>query len=197
MFDVVKKLMMAKELQMEEGEIYLLGERIQFIPTQLLVDLLKNSEDFWREAYFQYEASKLSIQRWFETVSKKKGLKGDELVKWQINIFNLAGWGIHEILISDLKKGRVSFITKNSAFGSTYLKLYGKQEFPVCHIVRGGIAAGANVLNNTTDAEVVEIMCIAQGAPYCKMTLKPRNEFLDSDNELVKKQLNIDNCLFK
>ncbi len=196
MFDLVRKLMMARELRMEEGEISLLGERIQFVPTQIFVEILHQADDFWKQSYLMYESSKRAVEQWFEEVSKRKNLSGDELVKWQINIFNLSGWGIHNILASQLKKGRVSFITKNSAFGSTYLKFYGKQRYPVCHLIRGGIAAGANVLNNTTDAEVVELECIAQGFPQCKMVLKPRNEFLENDSELIKKQLNIDNCIF-
>ena len=192
MFEIARKLMMARELQMEEGNIFLLGERIQFVPTQMLVEMLRKSDNLWREGYLQYEATKSAVQKWFAIVSKKKGLKDDELVKWQINIYNLTGWGIFNIVLTEFKKNRVNFTTKNSAVGSTYLRLYGKQKYPVCHIVRGGIAAGANVLNKRNDSEVVELKCIAQGHPECQMVLKPRKEFENIKNKLIRKQLNLD-----
>ena len=46
MFDLVRKLMIARELEMEEGEISLLDERVQFIPSQLMVEVLHGSDDF-------------------------------------------------------------------------------------------------------------------------------------------------------
>lgn len=182
---------MARELKMEKGRIDLLGERIQFIPTRLCVDMLKNADDFWATACLQYQSAKSSIHDWFEEVATRKGLKLDKLVEWEVNVFNLAGWGQYEFEVTQLLKGRAVIEVKDSCFAERYLKAYGKSEYPICHLTRGGVAGGANLLNKRDDLEIVEVKCLAQGYPQCELLLKPRAEFLDTNNESYRRQLNL------
>jgi len=197
MFEIVRKLMMARELRMEEGEISLMGERVQFVPTQIFVEALKNN--FETASASQYESAKQGVYKWFGEVSKRKNLNDEALWQWQVNIIKLAGWGNPEVVVSGTSEDseRISFVVKNSAVAKDYLRSFGKSKEPVCHLIRGGIAGGANARKNRTDMEVVEKKCIAQGDPICEMVLRPRSEFLKLNSPVVKKQLNLKSSLKK
>jgi len=195
MFDVVRKLMMARSLNMENGEITLFHKRVQLVPVEIFVDMLHSKNNLNNIAISEYEAAKSSTLDYFRFLRDKKGIKGNELVKWCQNIFNLAGWGRVSFNVSEIPEGRGSVKIENSAFASTYLQKYGKSKTPACHLVRGGIAGGGIVLTEKEDLEAVEVNCMAMGAPVCTIIYKPRDEFVKDYEErgsnIIKTQLNL------
>ena len=194
MFDIVQKLLMARELEMKEGEISLLGERVQFVPTQIFVDMLKSAkteEEYWKVANLQYESTKKAVYEWFQKMSKKKGLVGNKLLEWEVNIWNLAGWGNFSFNATQFLKGRVSCRVKNSPIAKIFLKSYGKSKWPVCHLIRGGLAGGMVAVTGIEESEVIETKCMAQGYDHCEFIIRPKEEFKDLKKPYLKKQINL------
>jgi predicted hydrocarbon binding protein len=193
MFDLVRKLMMARELKMEEGEIVLFGERIQMSPAQVFVNMFKGLKEpeLSRVGYLQYAATKSAISEWFANVAKTKEIKREELLKWETNVWKTAGWGNIFFNATDFMKGRVSCRIENSPFAQTYIKIFGKSKIPVCHNLRGGLAGGCIAVTGMKDIEAVEKTCMAQGSPHCEFILRPRKELEKVSDINIRKQLDL------
>jgi hypothetical protein len=129
-----------------------------------------------------------NIQGWFEPVRDERGLKGDELIKWAVKYFNLAGWGKLTFEASQITQGRALFRIEDSPIATDYLSKFGKSKFPVCHLHRGGLAAGGEFITGQP-SEVIETKCVAQGHPHCEIVLRPRIELLKKEYSEFKKQI--------
>lgn len=191
MFDLVKRLLIAKELEFEEGRIAFFKQRMQLVDPAFFAYRLKHADDFWKEAYLQYNGMKeANIKAWFEPVKKEKGIRGDELVKWATKYHNLAGWGDISFEATQIKEGRAKVRILRSPIATIFRERFGKSSDPVCHLNRGGIAGGASVIIGL-DLDVIETRCLAQGHSQCEMIVRPKNEFRDLREEVYQKQLHI------
>ena len=180
-----------QELGFSEGKISYHNSRLNIAPSSLMSSLLENSDDFWKEAMFQYDmAKKAYIESFFKNL-KDEGIKSDKLVALTMNFVDLGGWGKVECLSSQIPKGRAVYKVKESALALAYLRKYSTSKYPVCHTLRGAMAAGASAIHGKLDIDAVETKCLAKGDPYCEFLVKPRKEFLKSENEEFKKQLGL------
>ncbi len=189
MFDLVKQLMIARELEFGEGKIAFFSQRMQLVDPAFFAYRLKHADDFWKEAHLQYKSMKeANMEAWFEPVKKIKEIKGDELVKWATRYHNLAGWGSVSFEATQIKKGRAKVKILNSPIATAYIQMFGKTNHPICHLNRGGIAGGAStIIDGNLDA--IEIKCLAQGHPHCEMIVRPKDEFREFEDKSLLKQL--------
>lgn len=186
MFDIVKKLMFAREIDFEEGSINLLGHPIVMCPVVTFVEIRKMLETVDATALL-YQASKTSGIDYMKSIGKKFGMKEQDLLKWGVNTISLAGWGKTKILKLDPEEKISITVLEDSSF----VRCYGKSREPVDDIFRGYAAATASICFKT-DMDVIEVKCKAMGDRVCEIVAKPFGSF-DMKDPSVRKQLEIQN----
>ncbi len=183
MFEIVKKLMMARQLSMEEGRLILLNQNILMMPVAGLVGIQKELEKEGKENLI-YIASKRTGVWWAEQMRKYFSAKKMDLEKWGINVISLAGYGIPRVIDIDHENKRMIQELGNS----TVAEEYGNVGRCVDHMFRGYIAGVARLFFEGSDVDCVEILCKSKGDKICQFVIKPKKDF-DQSNPLVKKQL--------
>jgi predicted hydrocarbon binding protein len=184
MFDIVKKLLLARQFEMEKGKIIVLGQPVVITPAWVFVYLLKTSKDKAKMGRLIYLATKFADLRGFsKAITEKYGFKRHELIKWMKDIAELAGWGQINIRKIDTKEKIVIGYVLNSPLPA----LYGPSKFPVDHVFRG-LTAGALEIVFQEQTECIETQCIAMGNNCCEFIIKPRKQFSFTDPK-VKEQI--------
>lgn len=185
MFDIVKKLMMARQITMEKGEIRLLGQRMIMAPAitfYYLQNIFSSNELSNKMMYYTCKVT--NTRGYASGLSEHYGLKGEKLIQWMANSSQLAGWGEFELVNFDAKQKRAIVQVKNSAV-ATYFK---KQAIPVDHMIRGYCAGVAAMVFNDNNIDMIETKCLAKGDKICEFVGKPTKEF-DFNSKLITSQL--------
>jgi len=191
MYDIVKKLLFARELSLEKGKISLLGHTIIMAPVSSFIELRKQLSKIGATALL-YRACKESGLGYMDTIIKKFRMKNPrELLEWGMNTISLAGWGSVEIINFDGKNKRAIVRLSESEFA----KNYGNSKEPVDDVFRAYCAATGTVIFKT-DMDVIEIKCLSMGNPICEFMVKPSGEF-DLSEKFILKQLQISNKSIK
>ncbi len=180
------------KIHFSQGHISFYDTRMEMMLSSLFGNLLTSSKNFWKEALFQYKLSKRAYRDTLFNPLIAHGLKSDKLISLILNFADLGGWGKMTCASSQIRKGRAVYIVKDGAMASVYLRDYGKSKYPVCHVLRGAMAAGASAIHGKLDIDAVETKCLAKGDPYCEFLIKPRKEFLKTENKEYKKQLGLE-----
>ncbi|HLC59621.1 MAG TPA: 4-vinyl reductase [archaeon] len=186
--DFFKKLLISRELKMEEGKLTILNESWTMLPTKIYVGLvrefIKNPKLSYKLYYLAKEANRTGMAN---TMKKKYGLDKSKFINTGIDMANMAGWGNIKIVNLDMETGNATCNMYNSPVAAQF----GHNDKPVDHIWRGVMAAGLSV---ALDKEIdwVEVSCIAQGKPFCTFISKPRVDWLKDKNPLVREQLGLD-----
>jgi len=184
MFEFVKKLMIGKEMNFEEGKVLLLKEPICLMPIETVVDIIRSTKN--QQNNVLYQAAKVSGKYWFDKITErfyKEKMPPEKILEWGNNIIALAGYGISIVHKFDINEKYIVFYLKNS----TICELYGKSKKPLDHIYRGFIAGAGSIMLNG-DSEAVELNCKSMGSPYCEFIVKHKDKF-DKKDPIVKEQL--------
>lgn len=182
-----------RQITFEEGRITLFGEEMQMTISALLPYLLTNSNDFWKESFFQYDMMRRTyVEGVYRRLMSQKGMSGDKFIGSCMSLLDLCGWGRLSFEPSKITKGNAAIQLEDSAIAVTYKKLVGVSEHPVCSATRGILAGIAAVASKRDDIEAVETMCLAKGDPYCEFLIKPREELINSGTESFRIQLGIE-----
>ena len=96
------------------------------------------------------------------------------------------GIGHQEYLKFDIKNKHFIVKIKNTPFSKQYLKLFGRQKYPVDHFIRG-LLTGANEAFSQTELIGIETECIAQEKPHCIFEITPKKDWNLKD-PLIKQQ---------
>jgi len=191
MYNIVKKLLFARELSLERGKISLLGHTVIMAPVSSFIEIRKYLSKFGATALL-YEACKHSGITYMKTLIKKFGMKSSrELIEWGMNTISLAGWGNVELLSFNEDKKFSILILR----GSEFARNYGPSKEPVDDVFRGYCAATATVVFKT-DMDVVETKCLSMGKGVCEFTVKPAKEF-DLTKKSISNQLQVTNKTIK
>ena len=182
MFNIIKKLLMARELNMEEGQITILGQTVVMQPLVIWVKLQKELEKRGM-GYLVYVIAKDAGKEWLLGLKKHSNMSINDLVNWGVSTISFSGWGKTSILNYDQKNKRgIAHVSD-----STFAKMYGPSRDPVDHVVRG-FAAAAGCIYFGEDVDAVETKCISTGSNICEFIVKKYTAASD-DSEIVKKQL--------
>ena len=185
MFDLFKKLLMARQLEFERGKIILMNEPVVIGPAWTYVYILKKSKNFESSAQSIYKGAKESVEKGFgAAIRKSYGLKKEKLRQWLKDIAELTGWGTIEFIKVDWKHGEAIIHAQNS----TIAELYGKSKKPVDHVLRGYIAGGG-VVSSEMKVDAVETKCKAMGSSYCEFIVKPTSVLKKSKDPNIIWQL--------
>lgn len=173
MFSFVKKLMLARLFNVEEGKITILGQSWVMSPSTVMMQLIRHIKTSQNKALLRllYKASKDTGIEYMRTL-KKQTKNIDKLIEVGVNSLNLGGWG--KVIVRDFdwknKRGIVHF--EDSTIGKLWLKKYGLSKGPVDYIMCGFVAGGFSVITDT-NIDGIETKCIAMGSPRCEFVLKP------------------------
>lgn len=178
MFDIVRKLFLARQLKMEEGKIELLNSPVVIAPINTFVILQKELEKALgaRKASLTiYNGIKEGSIEYNKQITDYFKLKGRELTECQCNSVTLSGWGIVKVLKFDDPKKEAVIMVKDS----TFAKSYGRSKYPVDNIIAGFAAAKMVAQYNDKKMDCVETKCISKGDEYC--------EFISGPTEKINK----------
>lgn len=181
MFDFAKKLLFARQLNIERGSLTILNHRFLFMPTKTVAKFIMSSGDIKPLYYSCKETGKDFADFLIKEFNAKTIQKLEELL---INIFNLAGWGELEIIKNDMKNSFAIFHIKNSSVAMDY----GKSNKPICHTNRGFLASGASRIYKI-DVDCIETKCISVGNMFCEFIATNKNYLAKTYPALVKSQL--------
>ena len=184
LFDFFKKLLMARQLTFEEGQIKVAGETAIMVHGPALVklsDMLIKSMGKEGMNYI-YESSKESGKIMATAFKRKYGVTGIKLANLVKDLTEMAGWGKSDFVKLDFDKKMMIGTTIESPFAEL-TELKNKK---MCHISRGFAAGAVSVIFNT-DVDCIETKCKADGSNYCEFITQPRKDL--KDKKLIKEQL--------
>jgi predicted hydrocarbon binding protein len=198
MFKHLKEWIIAKNLSSKDGDITLMGERMQIMPSNMLAGIVYFSGNSPEVAKTLYKAAEKSTHDHLVHMKESEGLGDKDLVEWGNNLLMMIGWGKGGLMMTGKPSGNeTGYVSiENSSVAKEYLHHHGKSKEPVCHLARGGIAGGVNALTGKKDFEVVEVECMAMGALRCTFVCRPKKQLLEEfgkdKREGIRKQLDFD-----
>ncbi len=171
--DILKKLLMMKEIRFEEGVITLLNNRTVMnsisLPVGIGIFLEKNPEMIPKI----YEEIKEEHRRgWGKTIDEKYKMKPIEYLNEMFETSNLAGWGKTEFVDFDESNTKGTFRTLRAPIAEA---LKGKAKLPTEHLWRGMAAGTASVIFKK-NLDFIETKCLALGSNYCEYKFFPRKK---------------------
>lgn len=182
MFNVVKKLLLSRQIKFEKGKISLFDQQIVILPVAEFSFVQDFLESRGLENLIYYSAKETGIA-WLEKMVSQYGMKESNVIEWGCNILTLSGWGDLSLIKKDLSKHRIIFELKNATMG-----LHKKNKaYSTDHLIRGYVAAFATHTYKR-DMDAVEVLCLSKGDAVCRYDIRARKDF-DMSDPLVKKQL--------
>lgn len=166
MFDpFVKKLLFARQFNIEDGKIDFLGDRELLLPIGFVSDF----QDFNENK--TYELAKKSSREEMERMAAKLGVKGPVLVQNMTKIYEAFGLGKLEIKDFDPKKGRAIINITDSPVATDYLRKNKPAKRETCNFIAGMLAGTASCIFGK-NMEAREVKCIAKGDTVCQFIIK-------------------------
>ena len=170
MTKLIEMFRLAKLVDMQDGEIDLMGTPVNIIPTHILCYLQKDLIEAlgFRKAYEKiYAGAKEGARKYNQSFIEKYGFRDKrKTLDWQIKIVTSAGWGKSEVAFVDFKEDRAVIRYDKSPLP----REYGRVEYPACILPTAFTAGGACVALGT-DQDAVETKCMVMGSPFCEIEI--------------------------
>jgi len=169
----LRKLLLARQATLDEGEITILTKNFYMQPLfQLVVLQEKLRKDLGKKGLkLIYEVGKSGFSDLLERIEKFSSKKEEFQSLW-LNVLKLCGIGNLEIIEIDKQNFEAMLQTNKNPFALEYLKKYGKQKECVDHLTAGIIAEFFSRFFGK-EVECEEKSCIARGNAYCNFVVKP------------------------
>jgi predicted hydrocarbon binding protein len=184
MFDVFKKLLMARQISFDSGEIKLLEQSMLIVPMKLMVIIHKELEKQGKELLL-YTTAKSTGKEFMLKAAGRFGMKKQDLIKWSFDLVGLGGYGQGQL---HALKTEGSYRVNIMLLNSPYARMYGKSSKPIDIIYKGFISGMGDIVSERDDIHTVETKCISKGDKLCEFISMPKEEF-DKKDPIVKEQL--------
>ncbi len=187
MWELIKKLLIARQITFEEGHIEFLKQKVAFVPIDFLTELTKKTIEKGKKDMLD-----LYWSAWFTGYDITLGLtrvyklnKFEERYKVAMDGLSMLGFGSYKTL--EFKRGEFSkFVTFTNPLA---LQLYPSNN-PVDHILRGFNAGGGTAVHETL-MNCVEVECAAQNKKQC-LFVNGTTDYLKKYNpQMVETQLDL------
>ncbi|MBN1385509.1 4-vinyl reductase [Candidatus Woesearchaeota archaeon] len=155
----LKKLMFARQFEMNEGKIEILGIRQNMFSTEFFVNLQENHAKEISKAIMDSTRNEMRIYAKQLDVDKKS------IIKYVPELFNLFGLGKIEIVDADFAKKKAIIKVHESPLVQSYKKI------KEC-VVTGSVLAGMMGFCFDKDLEYEEKNCMSKGDTSCQFILK-------------------------
>ncbi len=180
MFDFAKKLLFARELKMERGNMQILGQNVAVFPVHLFNYFIENNSQI---IPLIYNGGKESATLFAKELMRRYNFKSGQIKDWLKNIIEFAGWGEAEFIKYDQKHHIAVLRVRNSS-----LALHSKRKEPVDHLIRGFFAGGGKVSMNA-ELDCIETRCIAKNDNICEFIVAEKSFLMKKYPNLTKNQL--------
>ncbi|MFH0868832.1 MAG: 4-vinyl reductase [archaeon] len=161
----VKKLMFARQFNMEDGKIEFLGDRELLLPVGLVTEF--QAFDVDKTYIFAKKTCIAELAR----ITARLGVKGPELVKNLTEIYEAFGLGRIEIKDFDVKNGRAIINIMDSPVARDYIRKNKSSKRETCNFIAGMLAGiGESIFGKSMEAK--EVKCIAKGDNVCQFIVK-------------------------
>jgi predicted hydrocarbon binding protein len=188
-YDLFQKLVLAKQVRFEKGNVALLNQRVVITPVEQVISVTELLLDDNSLIGKLYKNEVMSFSEGFaEAVHKMYGLEDRNLTKWLVDLSNICGWGEHKLVRFDIKKKEGVLRFKGSPV-AMYFK--GKTKIPVDHVWRGLTAAGARKIFGE-DIDFIETKCEALGDKTCEFIFKPRKSLTSEEKAKFGYQIGLE-----
>lgn len=162
MHPLAKKLLIARQLKFEEGELTVLGGQSIILSTEIIQNM---------NSYFPKEKIYVLGKNSGEAMAqnlKKTGLSSHKLGEFAMELFSMGGWGLFQIM--QKTNSKITIHTKNSAIAKKMKLIFAKTKEPQCFFLSGMLAGVWTVaLGKKTESK--ETKCNVKGDPVCEFTI--------------------------
>jgi len=170
MFELMARLLLNKQIKLEEGRMEVLGIRDSFTPLDTYIQIQKEIINLKGEDFI-YQSAKKAGFNWFQKMAKNfSGLTQEKASNWGVDLIALSGWGIAKAEKLDFKNNTGKYILENSIIARNY----GVANKPVDHLFRGLLAGGMSFATKV-DIDCIELTCVALGDSRCEFFVGPKD----------------------
>lgn len=156
-----------RQVIFSNSEVIINGINVILIPTNTFIMFL---EAFRKSSIaidqVLYAIGKHEGKIIYKSLFNRKKYSSSEILRRILDILELTGFGIFELVSFDSKKAHVIIKASNSSLALQYLLLLGKQEYPVDGYICG-LFAGILTELFKKNIQGSEIKCIARGNTSC------------------------------
>lgn len=166
MLPFAAKLLFARQLNFEKGKLTIFGQRVTIIPASLLLLLNKRCTEDKQFARVIYQAMKDSVYEFCQAVSKRFGIKREEMAQFLMKLTEMNGYGILSVPKLDYRAKVAVF----HVYGLPSEALAGqlKAGVVVDHYWAGMLAGGVAFAFDDFNINVLETSCVANRKGYCR-----------------------------
>jgi len=185
---IFNELTLIRQLTFEDGNIRMLGQRMQILPSDVLARYVFDIRDDSQAILKLYISVKDSLREGFGlSIGKTYGFSFKDYSKWFVDLAMVAGWG--KIVWEELnEEKRGGVVTIQDSPIASYLK--GKVKDPCDHFTRGFIAGAASCAFKE-DIDIIEIECEAVNAQKCMFIMGKKEDLKQKFPEACATQLRI------
>jgi predicted hydrocarbon binding protein len=170
-------LLKTGQIVAEDGTFMFLNEYFLLMPVRtflklrekLIEKLGKKADDIFKEMG-RYQVAQ-AIKRYSKTIGIEK-LDQVKINEFGVNVMNLMGHGVFEIVDFNEKEKKVVTRSKNMPSAIEYSLLYGKSKNPIDSYICG-IWEEAYTRLFGTEMFCAETKCMACGDSFCQFEIKP------------------------
>jgi predicted hydrocarbon binding protein len=185
-----------KGITFDGSRVYYWKVPMIVLPMEVLAYMQKNFESAFgiETRKIMYSLGKLQGRNGTNILIEKFNIVPDDTdLSFFMEQTEFVGIGKIRLEKSDIKNGYILVHNEGSPNAIAYMKLFGNRESPICDYVRGLLAgAGQAIFYATTKQkdllEGIEIDCISQGKPACKIEIRKAVEF-DKNDAFIKNEL--------
>jgi predicted hydrocarbon binding protein len=156
----VKKLIFARQLNIEDGSITCLEQSMTLVPTSFFLQQIDEELSFQ-----EYKRSLIGFSRHLMRNENKL-----ELLENYCNLFNSSGLGLIKIEGADREKRTAKVSLEHSKVAEQHLKIKGVAKEPVCALAKAFIKAMFSIIFDS-GIEIKEASCLAMKHEKCIFVL--------------------------
>lgn len=162
MHPLAKKLLIARQLKFEEGEITVLGGQNVLLSTDTIIEMTMN---FPKEKIYSLGKNGGTTMA---LNLKKTGLSSRKLGEFAMELFSMDGWGNFNVL--QMSNSKITIHVQNSSIAKKINLKASHVKEPQCFFLSGMLAGiWATALEKKIESK--ETKCLAAGHPICEFTL--------------------------
>lgn len=161
MHPLAKKLLVAKQLRLDEGDVSVLGSESLILPYQIVLDL-----DEYVPKEKIYELGEKSGNLIINTL-KKLGLSSMKLESFSLDLLSMDGWGKFKVVKNSRNESIIH--VENSLQAKDAFRQKGKE--PKCHFL-AGVLGSIWSASYTGKLVAHETKCLCQGSSVCEFTIR-------------------------
>ena len=162
MHPLAKKLLIARQLSLDDGEVVVLGDRALLVP----FDIISGLEDIAPPDKIYGLGKKAGNE--IAAHLKKMGLKSTKLGTFGHDLLSMSGWGKFNLLKMD--KDSVVVHVENSITSKSFL-CEGKKE-KRCYFLAGLLSALWEISLDAKQFLANETKCMCSGSAVCEFIIK-------------------------